>query len=288
MTPTTMSRVFARRHDRVGRALQWSAVLAYDGSCVECLSTARLPEPSRRVLRRHVPVRSRLPLGPGDARNGLRFPAIGVRPLGPSAAWWHPFLPSSAPWTSTSWPSRSASMQSDMKWGNQSVALKGFFSDPGSTGITVALRFFPLDDNCASSSPGCVGDDYVLPLFPWSTLPQNPPGLTQAIDDTTADGVLHADAGCSERGLARRARTGSSRRRHSPRPFVLAGACFSGPGVVLCGPWPHQWPPRMIRHRTLRVRVQVQLRGRQVRVPPRTCAASRRRSPCRCQCVTYP
>ncbi len=85
---------------------------------------------------------------------------------------------------------RSGSMAQNSKWTNQSNALKSFFTDPQSAGITVALRFFPLNDNSSPQSPTCNGNAYATPLVDWGVLPGHAAALGSAIDGTSPTGLF--------------------------------------------------------------------------------------------------
>lgn len=50
---------------------------------------------------------------------------------------------------------RSRSMTEDDKWTQAAAALNGFFADPASAGLRIALRFFPHDE----PAEGCTGGD---------------------------------------------------------------------------------------------------------------------------------
>lgn len=84
---------------------------------------------------------------------------------------------------------RSGSMSGSL-WNNQSNALKAFFNDPQSANITVALRFFPLDDSCSPQDGSCSGNAYQNPLVPWGVLPGHAGTLSSAIDGTSPNGCF--------------------------------------------------------------------------------------------------
>lgn len=72
---------------------------------------------------------------------------------------------------------RSGSMAGN-PWIQQGQALSAFFHAPGSAGITVAMRFFPITDDFSAKDPGCTGDSYIKPLVNWGVLP----GWANALD----------------------------------------------------------------------------------------------------------
>jgi hypothetical protein len=84
---------------------------------------------------------------------------------------------------------RSASM-SGTPWVNQSNALKAFFNDPASAGITVAMRFFPLDNNCSPQNSSCNGNAYATPLVDWGVLNGHATALANAINATSPNGCF--------------------------------------------------------------------------------------------------
>lgn len=84
---------------------------------------------------------------------------------------------------------RSGSM-SGTPWTNQSNALKSFFNDSQSAGITVALRFFPLNDNCGPVTQACDGNAYASPLVDWGLLNGHAAALSTAINNTSPNGCF--------------------------------------------------------------------------------------------------
>lgn len=88
---------------------------------------------------------------------------------------------------------RSGSMdnyETPSRWQNLSAALNAFFGDPQSAGLFVALRFFPLNDNCGPMDGACSGNAYATPLVPFGDLPGNQGPLANAISSTTPDGCF--------------------------------------------------------------------------------------------------
>ena len=83
-----------------------------------------------------------------------------------------------------------ANFETPTRWENQSNALNAFFVDPASSGVGVALRFFPLDDNCGPQEVQCGGAAYATPLVAWADLPANVNALQSAIATTTPDGCF--------------------------------------------------------------------------------------------------
>jgi hypothetical protein len=75
-------------------------------------------------------------------------------------------------------------------WSNLVSALGSFFNDSKSNGLTIGLRFFPLDDTCTTQDYTCTGSLYATPLGPWSALPDASTALVAAISGTDAMGCL--------------------------------------------------------------------------------------------------
>lgn len=71
------------------------------------------------------------------------------------------------------------------KWDSAKAGLKAFVNDPSSTGIKVALNFFPRNSN-----PTCDQLEYKPPVVPFAELPQNAMPVSQAMDATIPDGLL--------------------------------------------------------------------------------------------------
>jgi hypothetical protein len=102
---------------------------------------------------------------------------------------------------------RSGSM-SGSPWTQETNALKTFWGDTGSAGITAALRFFPYDDSCSPMDPSCTGNLYVTPEVAWGVLPGNAAALGQAMDATdtmgctpTEEALKGALKGCKQRQI---------------------------------------------------------------------------------------
>lgn len=76
-----------------------------------------------------------------------------------------------------------SSSMAGTKWNGAKAGLEAFVNDPTSTGIRVALNFFPLDNN-----PTCDQFAYEPPAVPFDFLPQNATPISQAIDAQSADG----------------------------------------------------------------------------------------------------
>ena len=91
---------------------------------------------------------------------------------------------------------RSQSMSNEMPnttttfWEAQENALNAFFNDSQSTGISIALRFFPLDDTDEPQDEQCSGDAYAQPLVTWGELPSYAGTLTTAISQVTPEGAF--------------------------------------------------------------------------------------------------
>lgn len=69
------------------------------------------------------------------------------------------------------------------KWNGAVAGLKAFVADPASTGLGVALNFFPLDNN-----PTCDQFAYEPPVVPFGVLPTNAAALDQALTATMPNG----------------------------------------------------------------------------------------------------
>jgi hypothetical protein len=82
---------------------------------------------------------------------------------------------------------RSGSM-SGTPWANQGTALKTFWNDPKSAGITVALRFFPYDNSCSPMDATCSGNVYITPTVSWGLLPGHAAALGAGYDGTSTTG----------------------------------------------------------------------------------------------------
>jgi hypothetical protein len=79
---------------------------------------------------------------------------------------------------------KSSSMAGN-KWDSAKAGLNAFVNDPSSTGIKVALNFFPLNNN-----PTCDQYEYKTPVVAFAPLPQNALPVTQAMAVTMPDGFL--------------------------------------------------------------------------------------------------
>ncbi len=74
---------------------------------------------------------------------------------------------------------RSGSMKGN-PWIQQGLALSEFFSAQGSTGISVALQYFPLKDDFTAMDLQCSGQAYVSPFVDWGVLPAHAAALDAA------------------------------------------------------------------------------------------------------------
>lgn len=97
---------------------------------------------------------------------------------------------------------RSGSMNSpfgNTKWTNSINALKSFFTDPESSGITVGINFFPHDsvNTCSPTHAACdptlygkpaAGEDIGALHVPLTQLPAGAPSLNAAMDADSPDG----------------------------------------------------------------------------------------------------
>lgn len=78
---------------------------------------------------------------------------------------------------------KSASMSGD-KWNSAQTALISFVNDPASSGLVVALGFFP-----APGSPTCDGTPYKTPTVPFGVLPPNAATIVAAMSAATPNGT---------------------------------------------------------------------------------------------------
>lgn len=83
---------------------------------------------------------------------------------------------------------RSGSMTGTL-WTATTAALKTYLQDPQSSGVTVALRFFPIGDTTTPQNPQCSGAGYDVPLIDWSLLPGGSANLTAAINAAASNGA---------------------------------------------------------------------------------------------------
>ncbi len=79
---------------------------------------------------------------------------------------------------------KSSSMAGN-KWTSAKAGLSAFVNDPASAGVTVALNFFPLDNN-----PTCDQFAYKPPVVAFDLLPQNAGPVEKALEMTTPNGFL--------------------------------------------------------------------------------------------------
>jgi hypothetical protein len=76
-----------------------------------------------------------------------------------------------------------SSSMAGTKWDGAKAGLQAFLTDPASTGIRVALNFFPIDGN-----PTCDQFAYEPPVVPFDFLPANATTISTAIGAATPDG----------------------------------------------------------------------------------------------------
>ena len=126
---------------------------------------------------------------------------------------------------------RSGSMSNSSKWSNQAVALNSFFNDPQSAGISVAMKFFPYDDNCGGD-PSCGGGNYRNPLVGWGTLNAHAGALTNAINSTGPTGCFTPTQDAMN-GVIQGARD-----RQNAQPDHVVAAVFVTDGTPCCGDCP--------------------------------------------------
>lgn len=126
---------------------------------------------------------------------------------------------------------RSGSMDGS-PWVQQSSALNQFFNDPGSTGLYVAMRFFPLDDNCGPQDSACSGAKYVKPLVDWGQLPGLAPTLSQAINGTFANGCFTPTQEAIQGAME------GAKQRQIAQPQHVVAAVIVSDGEPCCGDCP--------------------------------------------------
>jgi hypothetical protein len=131
---------------------------------------------------------------------------------------------------------RSGSMDdynSPTKWEKQSTALNAFFNDPGSAGLFIAMRFFPIGSemNMGSDSQ-CTGSGYVKPLVDWGELPGLAPTLSQAISSTGPDGYFTPTQAALHGVLE------GAKQRQIAEPLHIVAAVFASDGEPCCGDCP--------------------------------------------------
>jgi hypothetical protein len=72
------------------------------------------------------------------------------------------------------------------KWDASKAGLQAFVNDPQSSGVRVAIGFFPRN---ADATPACDQNAYATPRVPFDALPQNGGAIVAAIGQETPDGV---------------------------------------------------------------------------------------------------
>lgn len=130
---------------------------------------------------------------------------------------------------------RSGSM-AGTPWTNQSTALNEFFQAQGSAGLGVAMRFFPLDDNCAPQNATCNGTSYTTPLVLWGTLPAQLSALQTAVTTTAPNGCFTPTQEALNGVLA-----GAKARKLAATSHVVIGVIVSD-GEPCCGDCPVEDP----------------------------------------------
>jgi len=134
---------------------------------------------------------------------------------------------------------RSASMSNNNKWNNQSNALKGFIGAPENDGLFLALRFFPLNDNCGPQDSQCSGNAYVNPLVDWGELPGHAGNLTSAIDATGPDGCFTPTQEALNGVL------GGAKQRQNAMPDHVVAAVIVSDGTPCCSDCPLEESPQL-------------------------------------------
>jgi hypothetical protein len=72
------------------------------------------------------------------------------------------------------------------KWDASKAGLQAFVSDPQSSGVRVAIGFFPRNPD---ATPACDQNAYATPRVPFDVLPQNGSPIVAAVGQETPDGV---------------------------------------------------------------------------------------------------
>jgi len=71
------------------------------------------------------------------------------------------------------------------KWAGARKGMTAFVNDPASTGLRIALNFFPRP---VDGTPSCDSAAYIAPRVPYDLLPANAPKIIAAIDAEKPDG----------------------------------------------------------------------------------------------------
>jgi hypothetical protein len=129
---------------------------------------------------------------------------------------------------------RSASMSNSGKWTNQSAALKSFIGAPESDGLFLALRFFPLNDNCGPQDQQCSGNAYINPLVDWGELPGHAGDLNNAINGTGPDGCFTPTQEALNGVL------GGAKQRQLAVPDHVVAAVIVSDGTPCCTDCPYE------------------------------------------------
>jgi hypothetical protein len=127
---------------------------------------------------------------------------------------------------------RSGSM-SGTPWTQEGNALNAFWTDPNSTGITAALRYFPISDSCVSQDPQCSGNAYVNPIVNWGLLPANAAALSASFAATGTNG-------CTPTQEALNGVLKGSKQRQIQQPGHVVVAVMVSDGAPCCGDCPDE------------------------------------------------
>jgi len=129
---------------------------------------------------------------------------------------------------------KSGSMTGD-GWEAASGAIKAFVQEPASSGLSVALSYFPRTEG-ETSDPQCSGALYVTPLVLWQLLPQGASGITSSIDATIPGGTTPTQ------DVANGGLLGAKQRKIS-FPEHEVNAVFISDGEPCCGECPVEDAP---------------------------------------------
>ncbi len=115
-------------------------------------------------------------------------------------------------------------------WEAASGAIKAFVQEPASTGLSVALSYFPHKGG-QTSDLQCSGALYVTPVVLWQLLPQGASGIASSIDATLPEGTTPTQ------DVANGGLLGAKQRKIS-FPEHEVNAVFISDGEPCCGDCP--------------------------------------------------
>ncbi len=125
---------------------------------------------------------------------------------------------------------RSGSMDNSTnptKWESQEAALTSFVNDPKSTGLFIAMNFFPMNDDY-TMSPSCNGTLYAMPKVQWGELPGAAPAIVSAIANQEPNGYFTPTADALN-GVLKGARD-----RQLQQPLHVVAAVIVSDGEPCC------------------------------------------------------